>query len=40
MLLKSEMTGVAKISCGQRRVIDLIKRRIARTLKVELWSWW
>jgi multidrug resistance efflux pump len=40
MLLKSEMTGLAKISCGQRRVIDLIKRRIARTLKVELWSWW
>jgi multidrug efflux pump subunit AcrA (membrane-fusion protein) len=40
LLLKSEMTGVAKISCGQKRVIDLIKRRIARTFKVELWSWW
>jgi len=40
MLLKSEMTGFAKISCGQRRVIDLIARRIARTVKVEFWSLW
>jgi putative peptide zinc metalloprotease protein len=40
MLLKSEMTGNAKIFCGQRRVIDLIMRRISRTLKVEFWSWW
>jgi multidrug resistance efflux pump len=40
MLLKSEMTGYAKISCGQRRVIDLIVRRIGRTLKVEFWSLW
>ena len=40
MLLKSEMTGFAKISCGRRRVIDLIARRIARTVKVEFWSLW
>jgi hypothetical protein len=40
MLLKPGMTGTAKILCGQRRVIDLITRRIARTFKVEFWSWW
>jgi len=40
LLLKSEMTGFAKISCGQRRVIDLIARRIGRTVKVEFWSLW
>jgi hypothetical protein len=34
------MTGNAKILCGQRRIIDLITRRIARTFKVEFWSWW
>ena len=40
MLLKSEMTGFAKISCGQRRVSDLIARRIRRVIKVEFWSMW
>ena len=38
--LKAEMTGHAKISCGSRRVLDIISRRLARTFKVELWSWW
>ncbi|HEU0006062.1 MAG TPA: efflux RND transporter periplasmic adaptor subunit [Terriglobia bacterium] len=40
LLLKPEMTGQAKIFCGQRRVWDLVTRRVARTLKVEFWSWW
>jgi multidrug resistance efflux pump len=40
MLLKPGMTGTAKILCGQRRLIDLVTRRIARTFKVEFWSWW
>ena len=40
LLLKPGMTGQAKISCGSRRLIDLITRRAARTLKVEFWSWW
>jgi putative peptide zinc metalloprotease protein len=40
MLLKSEMTGHAKISCGRRRIVELIRRRLGRTLKVEFWSWW
>jgi len=34
------MTGQAKISCGKRRMVDLIRRRLARTLKVEFWSGW
>ena len=39
-LLKPGMTGMAKISCGQRRIIDLITRRLSRTFRVEFWSWW
>jgi multidrug resistance efflux pump len=39
-LLKPGMTGHAKIFCGQRRLIDLITRRLARTVKVQFWSWW
>jgi putative peptide zinc metalloprotease protein len=40
LLLKPEMTGHAKISCGQQRLIDLISRRLIRFIKVEFWSWW
>jgi multidrug resistance efflux pump len=40
LLLKPEMTGQAKISCGQRRLLDVATRRVARTAKVEYWSWW
>jgi multidrug resistance efflux pump len=40
LLLKPEMTGQAKISCGQRRMLDVAIRRLARTAKVEFWSWW
>ena len=39
-LLKPGMTGHAKIFLGQRRLIDLINRRLARTVKVQFWSWW
>jgi multidrug resistance efflux pump len=39
-LLTSEMTGNAKIYCGQRRLLDLVTRRLARYLRVEVWSWW
>ena len=39
-LLKPEMTGNAKIFCGQRRIVDLITRRLARYIRVEFWSWW
>ncbi len=40
LLLKAGMTGQAKIFCGERRIIDLIWRRVARIFKVEFWSWW
>lgn len=40
LLLKPEMTGQAKILCGERRIYDLVTRRLARTVKVEFWSWW
>lgn len=40
LLLKPEMTGNAKIYCGQRRIFDLITRRLVRYIRVEFWSWW
>jgi putative peptide zinc metalloprotease protein len=40
LLLKPGMTGQGKIYGGQRRIIGLITRRLARTFKVEFWSWW
>ncbi len=39
-LLKPGMTGHAKIDCGPRRIVDLAARRLARTVKVDFWSWW
>jgi HlyD family secretion protein len=40
LLLKPGMTGKAKITCGERKATDLAMRRLARTLRVEFWSWW
>ena len=39
-LLKPGMSGMAKIHCGKRRIVDLITRRLSRTFRVEFWSWW
>ena len=39
-LLKSEMTGNAKISCGTRRLYEIVFRRMIRFVRVEFWSWW
>ena len=39
-LLKPEMTGNAKIYCEERRIIDLITRRLVNYIRVEFWSWW
>jgi multidrug efflux pump subunit AcrA (membrane-fusion protein) len=36
-LLKPEMTGVAQIYCGDRRIVDLITRRMVRWLRTEFW---
>ena len=47
-VLTPEMTGNAKIYCGERRIVDLLTRRrivdvlthrLARFLRVEVWSW-
>jgi putative peptide zinc metalloprotease protein len=40
LLLKPAMTGHAKIYVGDRRLIDLIARRVIRFIRVEFWSWW
>jgi putative peptide zinc metalloprotease protein len=39
-LLKPGMTGLAKVVGGDRRVVDLVQRRLTHTFKVEFWSWW
>jgi hypothetical protein len=40
LLLKPEMTGNAKIYCGEQRLLDIVSRRLIRFVKVEFWSWW
>ncbi len=40
LLLRSDMTGTAKIYCGPRRLFDVLSRRLARYVRVEFWSWW
>lgn len=40
LLLKSEMTGNAKIFCGPQRILDLMTRKLAHYLRVEFWSYW
>lgn len=39
-LLRPEMTGNAKIFAGDRRIVDLLTRKLARYVRVEVWSWW
>jgi multidrug efflux pump subunit AcrA (membrane-fusion protein) len=36
-LLKPEMTGVAYIYCGERRIVDLMTRRLVRWIRTEFW---
>ena len=38
--LKPGMTGLAKVVGEDRRLFDLVTRRLAHTFKVEFWSWW
>jgi multidrug resistance efflux pump len=40
MLLKPEMSGNAKIYCGEQRLISIVARRFVRFFRVEFWSWW
>lgn len=39
-LLRSGMTGVAKIYCGERRMIDAVLHKILYFVRVDVWSWW
>jgi len=39
-LLRPEMTGNAKISCGNRHLYQIVFRRLIRFIRVEFWSWW
>jgi putative peptide zinc metalloprotease protein len=39
-LLKSEMSGNAKIYCGVHRLYEIVFRRLIRFVRVEFWSWW
>jgi len=39
-LLRSGMTGHAKIYCGKRSLIYVLTRGIIHYLRVEFWSWW
>lgn len=38
--LQPEMSGQAKILCGPRSIAGLVLRRLVRTFKIEVWSWW
>ena len=40
LLLKPGMTCKAKIRCGERRVFDVIVRKLSHYVRVEFWSWW
>jgi hypothetical protein len=38
--LKPGMTGEAKVLAGEWTIVALMVRRLARTIKVQFWSWW
>jgi len=38
--LKPGMSGEAKVYGDRLRILDVVLRRLALTLKVNLWSWW
>ncbi len=40
LALKPETTGYGKIYVGDRRLIEIVSRRLVRFLRVEFWSWW
>jgi putative peptide zinc metalloprotease protein len=40
LILKPDMTGIAKIYCGKHSVAGVLTRRFARYLRVDFWSWW
>ena len=40
LLLKPEMSGAAKVYCGERPLWEIVGRRLVRFFKVDFWSWW
>lgn len=38
--LRPAMTGWARIDTGDRRMAEVLTRRIRRYIRVEFWSWW
>jgi putative peptide zinc metalloprotease protein len=38
-LLKTEMTGYAKIECAKRPVVIAFTRWLVRFIMIEVWSW-
>ena len=40
LLLKPGMSGEAKVFGDRLRLVDIVLRRLALTVKVNLWSWW
>ena len=40
LLLRPGMSGNAKIIVGKRRLGQLLLRRVARSVRVEFWSWY
>lgn len=39
-LLRPGLSGYARISAGERRMLDVMTRRFRRFVRVEFWSWW
>jgi hypothetical protein len=39
-LLAPGLTGYARISTGERRLIDIVTRRVRRYFRIEFWSLW
>jgi HlyD family secretion protein len=40
LLLRPEMSGNAKIYCGERRLCEITTRRFVRYLRTDFWAWW
>jgi multidrug efflux pump subunit AcrA (membrane-fusion protein) len=38
LTLKPDMTGISIIYCGDRRIIDLMSRRLVRWIRTEVWA--
>lgn len=39
-LLRSGMTGYAKVEIGKSSLVGLVMRKLASIVRVEFWSWW